>query len=298
MADPVVNFQEYLNEEVNKVKGVYYPVRASFLKRKFCKKASCRALHPNPEDEFCFPDIGPNYGIIKKYQQQYRQGVQFKTGFEESGIDEPLMVQKTRPDGYMILNGHHRWAAAIRSGVGKVKIKIVNLTQVSDIRKMIENSQSDRRVTLDLDEVVFCGKDDPYVEKPLPFPLNRFFKERIRKGIPALLHVFNQRDVDIWVYTSKYYSLEYIRFLFKHRAVRLTGIVTGTAQKGPHAAANAKTMKEMLEKKYRSTIHIDNNLIVRTVSGSKEIEDYPLSGNPETWSREALNILAKINNKR
>ena len=72
MADPVVNFQEYLNEEVNKVKGVYYPVRASFLKRKFCKKASCRALHPNPEDEFCFPDIGPNYGIIKKYQQQYR----------------------------------------------------------------------------------------------------------------------------------------------------------------------------------------------------------------------------------
>ena len=183
MADPVVNFQEYLNEEVNKVKGVYYTVRASFLKRKFCKKASCRALHPNPEDEFCFPDIGPNYGIIKKYQQQYRQGVQFKTGFEENGILEPLMVQKTRPDGYMILNGHHRWAAAIRSGVGKVKIKIVNLTQVSDIRKMIENSQSDRRVTLDLDEVVFCGKDDPYVEKPLPFPMNRFFKERIRKGI-------------------------------------------------------------------------------------------------------------------
>ena len=298
MADPVVNFQEYLNEEVNKVKGVYYPVRASFLKRKFCKKASCRALHPNPEDEFCFPDIGPNYGIIKKYQQQYRQGVQFKTGFEENGILEPLMVQKTRPDGYMILNGHHRWAAAIRSGINKVNIEIVNLTQLSDIRKMIENSQSDRRVTLDLDEVVFCGKDDPYVEKPLPFPMNRFFKERIRKGIPALLHVFNQRDVDIWVYTSKYYSLEYIRFLFKHRAVRLTGIVTGTAQKGPHAAANAKTMKEMLEKKYKTTIHIDNKMILRTVSGSKEIEDYPLSGNPETWSREALDILAKINNKR
>lgn len=21
-------------------------------------------LHPNPDDEFCFPDVGPNYGII------------------------------------------------------------------------------------------------------------------------------------------------------------------------------------------------------------------------------------------
>ena len=298
MADKVVDFKAYLDEEINKVKGVYYPVRASFFRRKFCKKASCHALHPNPEDEFCFPDIGPNYGIISKYQEQYRRGAQFKTGFEESGIDEPLMVQKVKPDGYMILNGHHRWAAALRSGVDKVKIEIVNLTQLSDIRKMIENSQSDRRVTLDLDEVVFCGEDDPYVEKPLPFPTNRFYKERIRKGIPALLHVFNQRDIDIWVYTSKYYSLEYIRFLFKHRSVRLTGIVTGTAQKGQHAAANAKTMKEMLEKKYRTTIHIDNKMILRTVSGSKEIEDYPLSCNPETWSREALNILAKINNKR
>ena len=57
-------------------------------------------------------------------------------------------------------------------------------------------------------------------------------------------------------------------------------------------------MKEMLEKKYKTTIHIDNKMILRTVSGSKEIEDYPLSGNPETWSREALDILAKINNKR
>ena len=298
MADQVTNFKEFLDEEVNRVLGVYYPVRAGFLRRKFCKKAPCRALHPNPEDEFCFPDIGPNDGIISKCQEQYRRGAQFKNGYDEGSILEPIMVQKLKPDGYMILNGHHRWAAAIRSGINKVNIEIVNLTQLSDIRKMIENSQSDRRVTLDLDEVVFCGKDDPYVEKPLPFPLNRFYQERIRKGIPALLHVFNQRDVDIWVYTSKYYSLEYIRFLFKHRSVRLTGIVTGTAQKGPHAAANAKTMKEMLEKKYRVTIHIDNEMILRTVSGSKEIEDYPLSGNPETWSREALDILARINNKR
>ena len=119
MADKVVDFRAYLDEEINKVKGVYYPVRASFFRRKFCKKASCHALHPNPEDEFCFPDIGPNYGIISKYQEQYRRGAQFKTGFEESGIDEPLMVQKVKPDGYMILNGHHRWAAALRSGKGR-----------------------------------------------------------------------------------------------------------------------------------------------------------------------------------
>ena len=294
MADKVIHFQTFLDEEVNRVKGIYYPVRAGFFRRLLCKKAACRKLHPNPDDEFCFPEVGPNYDIISRYAEQYRTDPQFRSGLEESSILEPLMVQKARPDGYLILNGHHRWAAAMRSGVEKVPISIVNLTQLSDIRKMLENSQSDKRVTLDLDEVVFCGKDDPCVEKPLAFPMNRFYKERIRRGIPALLHAFNEKDWDIWVYTSKYYSIEYIRFLFKHRAVRLTGIVTGTAQKGSHAAETAREMKKMLETKYQSTIPIDNHMVIRTVQGSKECEEYSLSGSPETWSREALDIFRKM----
>jgi hypothetical protein len=298
MADRIIHFQDYLNEEVNKVKGVYYPVRASFLRRKLCRTAPCRKLHPNPEDEFCFPDIGPNYGIISKYEEQYRQNVQFKSGLEEGGILEPIMVQKAKPDGYLILNGHHRWAAAMRSGIDRVKIEIVNLTQLSDIREMLEHSQSDRRMTLDLDEVVFRPDDASCVEKPLRFPLNRIYKERVRKGIPALLHALNERDCDIWVYTSKYYSMEYIRAFFLHMNVRLTGIVTGTAQKGPRAAKTAAEMKKMIEKKYAVTIYIDNDMIILTTGGAKEAAEYRLSGNPETWSREAMEILGKLNAKR
>ena len=298
MADKTIHFQTFLKEEVDRVKGVYYPVRASFPRRLLCRKAPCRALHPNPEDEFCIPEIGPNDEIISRYEEQYRRNPQFRTGgYQEGGILEPLMVQKARPDGYLILNGHHRWAAAMLCGIEKVRIEIVNLTQIADIRKMIEKSQSDKRVALDLDEVVFCGEEDACIEKPLPFPLNRIYRERIRKGIPALLHAFNEKDVDIWVYTSGYYSVEYIRFLFKHRAVRLTGIVTGTARKGARAAETAREMKKMLETKYQSTIHIDNHALIRTVSGSKECEEHNLSGSPETWSREALDILEKMKSK-
>ena len=152
-----IHFQEYLKEEVDKVKGVYYPVRASFPARVLHRKAACRKLHPNPEDEFCFPDIGPNYGIVSRYEQQYRRGVEFKAGFEDGGI---LELDRARPDGYLILNGHHRWAAAIRSNIGKVKIKIVNLTQVADIRDMLARSRSENRVALDLDEVVFWQGDE------------------------------------------------------------------------------------------------------------------------------------------
>ena len=293
MAKQLPSFQSFLKEEIDRVKGVYYPVRASFLKRLVTRHVSCRRLHPNPEDEFCLPEIGPNYGIIARYEQDYKKDIQFKTEYQESGVLEPLIIQKAKPDGYLILNGHHRWAAAIRSGISRAEVRIVNLTQGSDVRKMLEQSRSDKRVALDLDEVVFCTDKDSFAEKPLPFPLNRFYRERVRKGIPALLHSFNERNYDIWVYTSKYCSVEYIRYYFKHWNVRLTGIVTGTARKGDREAT-MQELKSMMKTKYVSTIYIDNNLLIRTFSDTGECEEYPLSGSPDTWAREAMDAVRRM----
>ena len=290
----VVNFSVFLKEEIEKVEGVYYPVRASFPRRLLIKQAGCMKLHPNTEDEFCFPEIGPNYSIISRYRQEYKSDVHLLPGYDGGSVLEPLIVQKAMPDGYLILNGHHRWAAAILSGMRSVRIKIVNLTQETDIRKMLESSRSDRRVTLDLDEVVFCTEADSFAERPLRFPLNRFFRERVRKGIPALLHFFNEHNYDIWVYTSSYCSVEYIRYFFKHWNVRLTGIITGTARKGGRAADTAREMKKLVETQYRSTIHIDNQALIRTFSGSKKCEEYPLNGAPDTWAREVMEIVRKL----
>ncbi|MCR4831375.1 MAG: hypothetical protein K5883_07980 [Pseudobutyrivibrio sp.] len=55
----------------------------------------------------------------------------------------------------MILNGHHRWAVALRLGYSNIPVKIVNLTHESDIKQILSNSTHDKRVTMDLDEVVF-----------------------------------------------------------------------------------------------------------------------------------------------
>lgn len=99
MAEKATGFQEFLREEVNRTKGVYYPVRAGFLHRLTTRNAPVKALHPNPNDEFTFPDIGPNYEIISRYMQDYMRDVQFRRGYEESSILEPLYVQKAKPDG-------------------------------------------------------------------------------------------------------------------------------------------------------------------------------------------------------
>ena len=69
-------FEAFLEEEVRKVRGVSRPVRAGLLYRLTVSKASPRRIHPNPEDEFCDPRVGPSYSIISRYERElgmYRQ---------------------------------------------------------------------------------------------------------------------------------------------------------------------------------------------------------------------------------
>lgn len=41
-------------------------------------------------------------------------------------IIDPIIVQKLNDGGYEIVNGHHRWAAAKKTGLKKVPVRIKN----------------------------------------------------------------------------------------------------------------------------------------------------------------------------
>ena len=144
-------FDEFIADEVKRYKGVYVPVKAGMLRRALIRWAPCASLHPNPDDEFCSPKVGPNYRIISEYMNSFRLARHHTKQY----CEEPLIVEKIRPDGYLILNGHHRWAAALRLGFSRIPVEIVDLTQEMDIKAILQGSRHDKRVTLDLDEVVF-----------------------------------------------------------------------------------------------------------------------------------------------
>ena len=177
-------FDLFLQEEVQKQKGVAYPIKAGLFERLTTKELLCDKLHPNPQDEFTFPEIGPNYEIISNYEKQ----IVYNARTHQDIFEEPIMVEKLYPHGYLILNGHHRWAAAKRLKIKKIPVKIINLALESDIKKILENSRHDKRATFDMDEVVFRADDAPHLEKKLGFPFSIKHKRRIRLGIPALFY--------------------------------------------------------------------------------------------------------------
>ena len=290
MAGTNTAFDEFIAEEVKKYKGIYVPVKAGILRRAILRKARLSRLHPNPDDEFCMPKVGPNYRIISEYMQSFRLAAHTRDYCEE-----PLTVEKVRPDGYLILNGHHRWAAALRMGFARIPIRIVDLTQDTDIKTILKNTKHDKRVTLDLDEVVFRKEGEGPLEKPLPFPAGRVYKERLRLGVPALFHYLNTRGYDIWVYSAGYYSFDYIQRLFRKHHAHICSAVTGTARKtADNNEASKKELETMIANTYQHTVHIDNDMLLRISSRTREIEEHEITGAPEEWSRRVMEIMEKI----
>ncbi len=289
MAGRSTQFEEFIAGEVSKYQGSMVPVKASLFERIAVRKVSCKRLHPNPYDEFSYPEVGPNYEIIS----QYGHGIKEAKAHGSLPWDEPILVEKIRPDGYMIINGHHRWAAAVRYGMARVQIRVVNLTQETDIKKMLEKSLHDRRVTFDLDEVILAYDGDGIPKEDIGFISGKLIKERLRRGVPALFHYLSRNGYDIWVYSANYYSIEYIKKLFRKYHVTVNGIVTGTSRPAKHKTAAVEELKKQIAARYKATLHIDRQSILLTYGDSAEFKQYDLSGDDEAWSREIMNIIGK-----
>ena len=112
-----------MQEDIKRYRDRREAVRAGILEKFMVKKISPEELHPNPDDEFTYLNIGPSERIIEEYAQQAR--FLHDRGMEV--FEEPILIQKMEFGGeYIILNGHHRWAAALRARVPKVRVSIVN----------------------------------------------------------------------------------------------------------------------------------------------------------------------------
>ena len=122
MAYGQTNLQAMIQEDLEKMQGRLEPVKAGFLEKRGVKKVRLTELHVNPDDEFSFPNIGPNLSIVENYCSLARR----LYSFHEKVFEEPLQVNKLRQGGYLILNGHHRWAGAIRACVPTIRIQIID----------------------------------------------------------------------------------------------------------------------------------------------------------------------------
>lgn len=285
-----MDIKQYVAEEMEKYDGVSFPIKSSMIRRLWVWAVKCKDLHPNPEDEFCNPDIGPSFRIISEYQHKLKNSAMHPYGAMDES-NEPIIVERMYPEGYMIVNGHHRWAAAMLRQKPYIEVKIVNLTHEADVKKMLSKTKNDKRVALDLDEVVFGKEGEDNLEKKLPFPFDHEYKQRLRSGIPALFNYLNRHDYDVWVYTSNYYSFDYLKQMFKRYHVKVNGVITGNSKR---SAESKNRINKMILEKYKTTVHVDRKAVLKTFSDNDEFIEKEIIPDKQNWSLAVMKLMDEI----
>lgn len=150
------------------------------------------------------------------------------------------------------------------------------------------------RVSFDLDEVLFVSPLTHKTEPELKWPYNRLYKERLRLGTPELINELQREGFEVWVYTSSFRSIKYIKSLFKHYHVRFDEIINGDRHLKEVQANHKEILPQKLPNRYHISLHIDDEAIVATYGKTYGFNVFQLEAQDDEWKEKILARVAEI----
>lgn len=282
------DYIEKVVEDVEKYNGIRKVIKAGLIERCMTRFCAPEKLHPNPADEFSQAEIGPNLEIVGEYVTQ----IKFLEAHRMDVFDDPVIVEKMEPDGYLLLNGHHRWFAALRMNVKKLHVKIVNIITDIDLGRMIGASANDKLVTFDFDEVLLTIDENNMATLSSTI-FSKKIKERLRTGAPEVIRAFQNKGYDICVYTSGYFTEEDFNDFFSMYDLKADVIVNGVNEKRK-AAGSADRIKQLLKENYKRIVHVDNESVYDVDHVTKEFETYEIKDFDLSWDEGVKDIIDKL----
>ncbi len=150
------------------------------------------------------------------------------------------------------------------------------------------------RISFDLDEVLFVSPDYYEVEEGLPFPLNRIFTERLRKGTVDLIHRLQADGFEVWVYTSSFRSRAYIASLFRNYGVHFDDIVTGDRHQREVQSKTTEPLPQKMPSFYHISLHVDDEEAVIENGKKYGFRVYKLYEPDPMWADKIINEANRI----
>lgn len=154
------------------------------------------------------------------------------------------------------------------------------------------------RISFDLDEVLFVNPQTHKTEKELRFPFNKIYKERVRLGTADLIHALQEKDIEVWVYTSSFRTDTYIKRIFRHYGIAFDGIVNGQRHLEEVQAGHTYTLPQKLPNKYRISLHVDDEDIVATYGRFYGFNVYQLDEQDDDWKEKILQRVEEIKKRK
>ena len=144
------------------------------------------------------------------------------------------------------------------------------------------------RISIDLDDTLFVNPDKFAVEKPLWFPLNKLFKERLRLGTIDLFKKLSEKGIEVWIYTTSFRSERYIRGLFRCHGIRLDGVVNGKRHAAEVQTGKREPMPSKYPSKYKIDLHIDDDISVKQNGDTYGFRVMIIGENDPDWIKKII----------
>jgi hypothetical protein len=118
-------------------------------------------------------------------------------------------------------------------------------------------------ISFDLDETLFIDPRRNDTEKQFKFPFNVIYKEKLRKGTIELFETLKKNKFQIYIYTTSFRSIKYIKGFFKKYKLKLDKIINGDIHFEYVQKGHRQIMPSKYPPKFKITYHVDNDLSVK-----------------------------------
>lgn len=149
-------------------------------------------------------------------------------------------------------------------------------------------------VSFDLDDTLFIDPKKIPAERALRFPLNRIYRDRLRKGTPELLQWINDSCIKLWIYTTSFRSERYIDSVFRHYGVSIDNIINGERHEQEVQGNKTERLPSKYPSKYHIDLHVDDEISVYQNGISYGFRVYLLKENDTDWVRGIKNEIIRI----
>ncbi|MDE6672370.1 MAG: HAD family hydrolase [Ruminococcus sp.] len=149
-------------------------------------------------------------------------------------------------------------------------------------------------ISFDLDETLFINPEKVPAEDGLKFPLDRIYRDRLRKGTPELLQWINNSGIKLWIYTTSYRSKRYIKNIFRHYGVKIDNIINGKHHAEEVQKNNTEILPSKYPSKYHIDLHVDDEISVYQNGISYGFRVYLLKENDDDWTDNIRTEILRI----
>lgn len=138
-------------------------------------------------------------------------------------------------------------------------------------------------VSFDLDETLFINPEKVPAEDKLSFPLDRIYRDRLRKGTPELLQWINNSGIKLWIYTTSFRSERYIKSIFGHYGIKIDNIINGKRHEKEVQGNKTERLPSKYPSRYHIDLHVDDEISVYQNGISYGFRVYLLKENDSKW---------------